>query len=64
MTKNSFKARKKRLREIEDRKIEILMEIGETNKEYNEKISSLDSEYKKLDKEYFTLKLDLIKQKT
>ena len=64
MTKNSVKARQKRLRQIEDRKIEILMEIGETNKKFSKKILKLQTEYKKLNKEYYYLQLALIKQKS
>jgi hypothetical protein len=54
--KNLFKNRK-RLGEIEDRKIEILLEIGRINNEFDEKLSGLYSEYERLDKEYYKIKL-------
>ncbi len=53
----------KRLNEIENRKIEILMEIAIINKKYREKISKLSSEFSQLDEEYYHLKLELIGQK-
>jgi hypothetical protein len=43
---------KRRMSEIEDRKVEILMETGEENARYSEKISRLNSEYERLDREY------------
>lgn len=53
----------KRLKEIEDRKIEILLEIADINKYYKEKISQLSSEFAQLDEEYYNLQLELINQK-
>jgi hypothetical protein len=55
--------KQKRLREIEDRKMEILLEIEKSNKCYGEEISKLNSEYAQLDKEQYYLQLDLIKKK-
>lgn len=55
--------KQKRLKEIEDRKIEILVEIGKINKSYGEEISKLRSEYIQLDNEYYSLKLELMKEK-
>jgi hypothetical protein len=55
--------RKERLKEIEDRKIEILLEIANINDNYKEKISRLNSEYALLDKEYYHLKLESINTK-
>jgi len=52
-----------RIVEIEDRKIEILLEIGRTNDGYSETNLSLGSEYEQLDVEHFRLKLELIKDK-
>lgn len=49
---------KQTLRRIEDRKIEILMEIGEINRQYGERISVLREEYEKLDLEYYTLRFE------
>jgi len=43
--------------EIEDRKIEILMEIAELNREYDERVSILREEYAELDAEYYLLRL-------
>ena len=54
--------RQKRLREIEDRKIEILMEIPSI-RDNNEKIVQLNSEYVQLGDEYYNLKIELIKAK-
>ena len=55
--------KKKRLTEIEDRKIQILMETGKTNERYNKTISRLNSEYKLLDEEYYILKFEVIGSK-
>ena len=63
MIEKNSKSKQERLREIEDRKLEILLETADINKEYHKKILALDSEYRRLDKEYYNLKLDLIKQK-
>lgn len=49
-----------RLEAIEDRKIEILMEIAEVNREYDSRVSALDEEYYELDREHFQLRLDRI----
>jgi hypothetical protein len=62
MTNKKNIKRQQRLREIENRKIEIIIEIGNINNYYNEKISRLNSEYVRLDKEYYHLKLELIKK--
>ena len=50
-----------RLDEIEDRKIEILMETGKINEDYKEKMEVLNREYAKLNKEYYDLKVKLFK---
>jgi hypothetical protein len=63
MTNKKNLKKQQRLREIEDRKIEILIEIANINDNYSEKVSRLNSEYAKLDKEYYHLKLELIKIK-
>lgn len=63
MTNKNLK-KQQRLIEIEDRKIEIIIEIADINNNYNEKVSILNSEYARLDKEYYYLKLDLIRKKT
>ncbi len=63
MTKDNSRSRKERLKEIEDRKIEILMEIGDTNKEYSKNISKLQIEYNKLDKEQYHLLIEQIRSK-
>lgn len=49
-----------RLEAIEDRKIEILMEIAEVNRDYGSRISVLDEEYAELDLEHFRLRLERI----
>jgi hypothetical protein len=55
--------KQKRLKEIEDRKIEILLKIADINDIYNKKVSRLNSEYACLDKEYYYLKIELINTK-
>ena len=55
--------RKKRIREIEDRKIAILMEIATINKIYDEQVSRLNSEYERLHRELYTLQMDMISMK-
>jgi hypothetical protein len=62
MTRNSYENKQKRLREIEDRKIEILMETEKINKGYGKRISKLRSEYRQLDKEQYSIQLYLIKK--
>lgn len=63
MTKNNSKSGQERLKEIENRKIEILIETGETNKKYSKKIQELQSEYTKLDKEQYHLLIEQIRSK-
>ena len=46
------------LRRIEDRKIEILLEIGDINRQYGERVSVLRAEYDRLDLEYYTLRFE------
>ena len=60
--KNNHKIQQK-LREIEDRKIEILLEISNINNIYSKKVSRLNSEYSQLNKEYYKLQLELIRKK-
>jgi hypothetical protein len=48
--------RQRRLRWIEDRKIGILMELAQVNRDYDERVSVLRDEYAGLDSEYFTLR--------
>ena len=52
--------KQERLKEIEDRKIEILFEIADINDNYNKMVSQLNSEYARLDEEYYYLKFELI----
>ena len=60
MNNNLYTDIQKRLKEIEDRKIEILKEIADTNKNYREKISRLSSEFEQLCEKYYNLQLELI----
>jgi hypothetical protein len=55
----------RRMREIEDRKIEIILEIPKVNDNI-EKMIQLNYEYAQLGGEYYNLKLEVImaKQKT
>lgn len=48
---------KQRLIKIEDRKIEILMEIAGLNREYDERMSALREEYAEIDSEHYLLQL-------
>lgn len=50
--------RRRRLRWIEDRKIEILMEVAAINRDYDERVSVLREEYMELDSEYFALRFE------
>jgi hypothetical protein len=56
MAENRTEKRRKRLGEINDRKIEILLEFGHINK----RIEELRSEYSQLDEEYYKLWFDPI----
>jgi len=56
-------AKRQRLREIEDRKIEILLQTGKANKSYADTIIKLDSEYRQLDEERLRLFLELHRKK-
>jgi len=55
MVRNVDGAKRQRLREIEDRKIEILLQTGKANRSYADTIIKLDSEYKQLDEEHLRL---------
>lgn len=63
MTNKIKLEKQQRLREIEDRKIEILLEIANINDNYSEKVSRPNSEYTQLDKEYYQLQLELLEKK-
>jgi predicted transcriptional regulator len=54
---------KRRLKEIENRKIEILMETGKINAKYNETMEQLNSEYEELDEECYRLRMRSIRGK-
>jgi len=54
---------KQRMKEIEDRKFEILVETGRINNRYSEYINRLNEEYRRLDEEYFSLQSELIIKK-
>jgi hypothetical protein len=45
------------LRGTEDRRIEILLEIGHLNREYDERASALREEYAELEAEYYEIRL-------
>ena len=62
MTKKIKSKKQQRLGEIEDRKIEILLEIGRINDSYNENVSQLNSEYTRLHEEHYQLQVDIIKK--
>jgi hypothetical protein len=61
---NKIKTKKQiRLIEIEDRKIEIILEIASINDLKKEKVLQLNSEYALLNEEYYYLKLNLPNKK-
>jgi hypothetical protein len=61
---NKTKTKKQiRLIEIEDRKIEIILEIASINDLKKEKVLQLNSEYALLNEEYYYLKLNLPNKK-
>lgn len=62
MTNKNKLRKQQRLNEIEDRKIEILLEISRINDSYNEKVSRLNSEYSRLHEEHYRLQTDLIRK--
>lgn len=49
-----------RLRKIEDRKIEILMELAEAEEDDTGRIWKLNEEYARLDGEQFLIKMELL----
>ena len=55
--------KQERLEEIEDRKIEILLEIGRANEKYSTYMKRLESEYERLDAEHFTLRLEMMRSR-
>lgn len=61
MTTSSGMDDQRKLRDIEDRKIEILMEIAEINREYDGRMSRLKDEYAELDAEHYGLRLKRIR---
>jgi len=61
-SKNKLK-KQQRLRDIEDRKIEILLQIAKINNNYNEQVSHLNSEYEQLHEEHYKLQMELIRKK-
>jgi hypothetical protein len=63
MESNRKMGKKKRIQEIEDRKIEILMEIARINRNYDEQVSKLNSEYERLHKELYKLQMEMITKK-
>ena len=52
--------KKRRIRVIEDRKIEILMKIAAINKEYAERVALLNTEYERLHRELYLLQIEMI----
>ena len=60
MESRSSTEKQQRIQEIEDRKIEILMEISRINKQYDDQVSRLNSEYEKLHKELYLLQIEVI----
>ena len=60
---NCDRRTRERLGDIEDRKIEILLELGRTNDRFSETVSRLNSEYRQLDAEHYRLRLKLMKDR-
>ena len=50
----------KRIQEIEDRKIEILMEISSINRNYRDRLDHLNEEYEFLNRELYEIRIKLI----
>jgi hypothetical protein len=63
MANDLYEQRERRLRAIEDRKIEILIETANVNRRYSEKITKLDAEYVHLDEEYYRLRVEMMSGK-
>lgn len=53
---------RRRLKEIEDRKVEILLEIVHIDEDDLGRISELNSEFIELDEEQYRLKMELIRK--
>ncbi len=60
---SSERTMSERLEEIEDRKIEILLEIGRANEKYSTYLKRLESEYERLDAEHFSLRLEMMRSR-
>jgi len=60
---NNIQKTQHRLREIEDRKIFILLEIASIKDKNYIKISRLNSEFAQLHKEYYQLQTELMRKK-
>ncbi len=60
MSNRKILEKRQRMEEIEDRKIEILMEIAKINSIYDSKVSQLNSEYEQLHKEHYQLQMYMI----
>jgi len=60
MNNKGKEKKQQRILQIEDRKIEILLEIASINQKYDDKVSSLNSEYEKLHKELYILQVEKI----
>ena len=63
MTNGKMLEKQKRMREIEDRKIEIFLEIANINRDYNQQVTQLNYEYEGLHREHYQLQIDLISRK-
>jgi hypothetical protein len=53
---------RRRLREIEDRKVEILLEIAHVDGDDMGRLSELNSEFTELDEEQYRLRMELIRK--
>jgi hypothetical protein len=51
---------RRRLHMLEDRRIAILLEIGDINREHDERLSRLEAEYARLSEEYYGMRLERI----
>lgn len=63
MTGGSREDVQRRLTEIEDRKIEILLEIASIEGKDTGRISELISEYSELDKVQYRMKMEMIRKR-
>ena len=63
MSNRKILEKRQRMEEIEDRKIEILIEIAKVNKNYDVRVTQLNYEYEQLHKEHYQIQMQMISNK-